>query len=207
MFERVFKDFGLPLAIRTDNGVPFASPNSFFGLTQAVGLVAAARDRHRAHQARASAAERSPRAHASDAEAGSHQAARPRTSCSSRRKFDQFIAVLQPGAPHQALNMRYPAELYSPSPRPYTGLTRARVSLPRPHHHRDRCGRICMGTLKINLSNVFAGQKVGSEGGRGEDLAGELYALRLRASSTTSAGRVNSAENPFAAKVLPMSPV
>ena len=25
VFERVFKDFGLPLAIRTDNGVPFAS--------------------------------------------------------------------------------------------------------------------------------------------------------------------------------------
>jgi len=26
VFERVFKDFGLPKAIRTDNGVPFASP-------------------------------------------------------------------------------------------------------------------------------------------------------------------------------------
>ena len=25
VFERVFKDFGLPRAIRTDNGVPFAS--------------------------------------------------------------------------------------------------------------------------------------------------------------------------------------
>ena len=31
-FERVFKEFGLPTAIRTDNGVPFASPNAFFGL-------------------------------------------------------------------------------------------------------------------------------------------------------------------------------
>ncbi|OWK25139.1 hypothetical protein AJ87_13990 [Rhizobium yanglingense] len=26
VFERVFKEFGLPRAIRTDNGVPFASP-------------------------------------------------------------------------------------------------------------------------------------------------------------------------------------
>jgi ABC-type protease/lipase transport system fused ATPase/permease subunit len=26
-FEAVFKQFGLPKAIRTDNGVPFASPN------------------------------------------------------------------------------------------------------------------------------------------------------------------------------------
>jgi putative transposase len=29
-----FKDFGLPLAIRTDNGVPFASNSAFFGLSQ-----------------------------------------------------------------------------------------------------------------------------------------------------------------------------
>jgi len=28
VFEAVFKEFGLPNAIRTDNGVPFASPNS-----------------------------------------------------------------------------------------------------------------------------------------------------------------------------------
>src|ERR1700740_431912 len=27
VFERVFKEFGLPLAIRTDNGVPFANPH------------------------------------------------------------------------------------------------------------------------------------------------------------------------------------
>ena len=34
VFERVFKDFGLPLAIRTDNGVPFASRSTFFGLSK-----------------------------------------------------------------------------------------------------------------------------------------------------------------------------
>jgi hypothetical protein len=33
VFERAFKDFGLPTAIRTDNGVPFASPNALFGLS------------------------------------------------------------------------------------------------------------------------------------------------------------------------------
>jgi putative transposase len=34
VFERVFKDFGLPTAIRTDNGVPFASGNALFGLSR-----------------------------------------------------------------------------------------------------------------------------------------------------------------------------
>jgi putative transposase len=33
-FERIFKEFGLPKAIRTDNGVPFASPNALFNLSK-----------------------------------------------------------------------------------------------------------------------------------------------------------------------------
>ncbi len=60
VFENAFKEFGLPQAIRTDNGVPFASPNALFNLSQAFGLVAAAWHRDRAHQARSSAAERPP---------------------------------------------------------------------------------------------------------------------------------------------------
>jgi putative transposase len=34
VFEAVFREFGLPKAIRTDNGVPFASPNALFGLSK-----------------------------------------------------------------------------------------------------------------------------------------------------------------------------
>src|ERR1700716_1621487 len=34
VFESAFKEFGLPQAIRTDNGVPFASPNALFGLSK-----------------------------------------------------------------------------------------------------------------------------------------------------------------------------
>lgn len=33
VFERVFREFGIPRAIRTDNGVPFAAPNAFFNLS------------------------------------------------------------------------------------------------------------------------------------------------------------------------------
>ena len=34
VFERIFKQFGLPRAIRTDNGVPFASAHALFGLSK-----------------------------------------------------------------------------------------------------------------------------------------------------------------------------
>ena len=57
--------------------------------------------------------------------------------------------------------MKCPAELYTPSPRPYDGLP----ELDYPFHDRDilvtACGRICMHRKKINISTVLAGQKLG----------------------------------------------
>ena len=76
-------------------------------------------------------------------------------------KFDDFIDCYNRERPHQALDMKYPAELYRPSPRPYRGLD----ELHYPFHDRTvtvtQCGRICFGRRKINLSTVFAGQNVG----------------------------------------------
>jgi len=34
VFERCFKEYGLPRAIRTDNGTPFSSANALFGLSR-----------------------------------------------------------------------------------------------------------------------------------------------------------------------------
>jgi putative transposase len=57
--------------------------------------------------------------------------------------------------------MKCPAEVYQPSPRPYTGLQ----DIDYPLHDKTivvtRCGRICLGKGKINFSQVFAGQAVG----------------------------------------------
>jgi putative transposase len=76
-------------------------------------------------------------------------------------KFDDFIECYNNERPHQALNMRYPAEHYVPSTRPYRGLP----ELDYPFHDRTAtvttCGRICFNRQKINLSVVFAGQSVG----------------------------------------------
>jgi putative transposase len=76
-------------------------------------------------------------------------------------KFDDFIKCFNNQRPHQALNMRYPAELYVPSTRPYRGLP----ALDYPFHDKTVtvtcCGRICFNRRKINLSTVFAGQSVG----------------------------------------------
>jgi len=34
VFERAFREFGLPRAIRTDHGIPFASRSAYFGLSR-----------------------------------------------------------------------------------------------------------------------------------------------------------------------------
>jgi hypothetical protein len=76
-------------------------------------------------------------------------------------KFDDFVECFNNERPHQALNMRCPAECYVPSSRPYVGLP----ELDYPFHDKTvtvtTCGRICFNRQKINLSTVFAGQKVG----------------------------------------------
>jgi putative transposase len=76
-------------------------------------------------------------------------------------RFDDFIDCYNNERPHQALGMRYPAELYRPSARQYHRL----ADLDYPFHDRTitvtQCGRLCMDRRKINLSTVFAGQNVG----------------------------------------------
>jgi putative transposase len=37
VFERAFKEFGLPQVIRTANGVPFASAHALYGLSKLTG--------------------------------------------------------------------------------------------------------------------------------------------------------------------------
>jgi putative transposase len=39
VFERTFQEFGLPRALRTDNGVPFASAHALYGLSKLAVLV------------------------------------------------------------------------------------------------------------------------------------------------------------------------
>jgi hypothetical protein len=82
-------------------------------------------------------------------------------SLQQQARFDAFVQEFNTERPHEALAMKYPAEVYTPSPRPYQGLQ----ELTYPFHDRDvlvtACGRICLHRKKINLSTVLAGQTLG----------------------------------------------
>jgi putative transposase len=66
------------------------------------------------------------------------------------------------------------------------------------------CGRICIGRRKINLSRVFAGQKVGVR-----EVSENIWLVSFMHYDLGffdhETGRVECAPNPFAAKVLAVS--
>jgi len=82
-------------------------------------------------------------------------------SLQQQAKFDEFLKEFNQERPHEALSMKTPAQVYSPSARPYSGLP----EIEYPLHDRDAvvtaCGRICMHRKKINISTVMAGQRLG----------------------------------------------
>ena len=205
VFERAFKDFGLPLAIRTDNGVPFASPHAFFGLSKlSVWWLRLGIRIERIKPGNPQQNGRHERMHLTLKKEATRPAAR--NFLQQQARFDEFITYFNHQRPHQALAMKYPAELYKPSARPYAGLT----ALDYPFHDRTitvtQCGRLCMGRRKINLSTVFAGQNVGVK-----QVADQVWLVSFMDYDLgffdNETGRVECAENPFNATVLPMSPI
>jgi transposase InsO family protein len=159
-FERLFRDRGLPAAIRSDNGVPFASPNGLFNLSKlSVWWLRLGIAIERIKPGHPQQNGRHERMHLTLKK----EATRPpgQNSLQQQARFDAFIDEFNKERPHEALAMKLPAEVYEPSRRSYAGLP----ELTYPLHDRDlmvtACGRICMHRKRINLSSVLAGQRLG----------------------------------------------
>jgi putative transposase len=108
VFERAFKDFGLPRAIRTDNGIPFASRSAFFGLSKlSVWWLRLGIRIERIKPGNPQQNGRHERMHLTLKK----EATRPagRNFLQQQAKFDSFMHCYNFERPHQALNMKYPA--------------------------------------------------------------------------------------------------
>src|SRR5438046_6117548 len=122
VFERVFKQFGLPQAIRTDNGVPFASPHALFGLSKlAVWWLRLGIQIERIKPGHPEQNGRHERMHLTLKKEATKPAAQ--NFLQQQARFDAFIARYNRERPHQALGMNVPADLYAHSSRVYHGLT------------------------------------------------------------------------------------
>ena len=159
-FQRLFEERGLPDAIRTDNGLPFASPNGLYNLSKlSVWWLRLGINIERIKPGCPQQNGRHERMHLTLKK----ETTRPpgANSLQQQARFDEFVSEFNTERPHEALDMQCPGEIYSPSTKPYGGLP----EVDYPFHDKDilvtACGRICMHRKKINISTVMAGQRLG----------------------------------------------
>ena len=160
--EAAFREYGMPWAIRTDNGPPFAS-RAIAGLSRLsvywmkLGIVP---ERIQpGHPEQNGRHERMHRTLAAET-ADPPQANRRRQQAA----FDGFRREFNQERPHEALGMRTPASVYTASPRPYperiaepeydSGFTVRRVY---PH------GQFFWKHHDVFLSKALAGERIGLE--------------------------------------------
>lgn len=202
-FERLFGERGLPGAIRSDNGPPFASPNGLFNLSKlSVWWLRLGIAIERIRPGHPQQNGRHERMHLTLKQ----ETARPPAMniLAQQERFDAFTYEFNTERPHEALDMKRPADIYAPSTRPYGGLPEVAY----PFHDRDilvtACGRICMHRKKINISTVLAGQRLGIK---------EVdYGIWLVSFMTYDLGYIDleqktlqPIDNPFGPRLLPMS--
>jgi len=119
VFEQAFREYGLPRAIRSDNGTPFASVG-LGGLSQLsiwwirLGILPV-----RTRPAHPQDNGRHERMHRTLKQDATKPAAA--TLLLQQDRFDQFVEEYNRHRPHEALGMKFPSEIYQKSARSYTG--------------------------------------------------------------------------------------
>lgn len=162
IFERTFRAYGLPLAIRTDNGVPFAT-QALHGLSylnvwwMRLGIQ---------HQRIRPGCPQENGAHERMHRTLKRQAIKPvRASCTAQqRNFDAFRHEYNEERPHERLNQETPASQYQQSPRPYPERL---PPLEYPGHFLVKTIN-CAGTFRFRdrllyLANALVDQPIGLE--------------------------------------------
>src|SRR4030043_275175 len=159
-FERAFSSYGLPGAIRTDNGVPFASPG-ITGLSRLsvwfirLGIVPERREKgHPEQNGRHERMHRTLKAEATRP---------PQYSMRQQQEvFDRFQSYYDNVRPHEALGQKVPSVVYRRSERSYP-VKLSPIEYPERYkkRHIHSGGSIKWRNNELYLSGVLAGEYVG----------------------------------------------
>jgi transposase InsO family protein len=172
-FERVFREFGLPDAIRTDNGVPFSTlaPGGLSRL--AVWWIRLGIRPERIMPGRPDQNGRHERMHLT---LKSETARPPRSSFrAQQRAFDSFRKEYNQERPHEALDDATPASVYEPSSKRFPNNL---PELEYPDHFRvqraQHNGVISIDGVQFYISNCIDEEYLGLEP-VGEDACWKVY--------------------------------
>ncbi len=161
VFEETFRTYGLPHQILSDGGSPFGS-TALAGLSrlgvwwvklgiQPVHIQPGHPEQNGRHERM-------------------HRTLAPTTRppagnlSAQQRRFSQFMTEYNEVRPHRALDLQTPSELYTPSPRPYSGRT-PEIEYPAHFEVRkaDVGGRISWHDRPLRVSKVLRGELIGLE--------------------------------------------
>ena len=161
-FKRIFREFGLPDRIRTDNGHPFAS-QAIARLSQlSVLWVQLGITPELIRPGKPQENGRHERMHRT---LKRRTANPPRSNLrAQQRRFNEFRRVFNDERPHEALDLDTPASRYTPSPRPYP---KHLEPLAYPGHFEVRRvsqdSTIRWNSRKVFVSHLLARLEVGLE--------------------------------------------
>jgi transposase InsO family protein len=162
IFEAAFREYGLPEAIRTDNGAPFAS-RAICGLSRlAVWWMKLGIVPERIQPAHPEQNGRHERMHLTlKQETMTPMAANRRAQ---QRRFEQFRREYNQQRPHEALGMHTPASCYAPSPRAYPARVRepeydSSMTVRRVHLR----GQFSWKHHDVFVSETLIGERIGLE--------------------------------------------
>src|SRR5579885_3565363 len=178
-FQQLFRERGLPVAIRSDNGLPFASPNALFNLSKLsvwwlrLGITI------RAHQTRSSPAERPPRAHASHAEKRSHSSCRRQSAAAASQVRRLLRGVQQRAAARSARYEMSRRALFFFLP-PVSRSAGTQLSVPRQNRRRHQRRPPMSLPQQDQLKHLFGWTSRRGQGSRRRHLARQLHGLRSR---------------------------
>ncbi len=199
IFEHVFNERGLPTAIRTDNGVPFASPRGLFGLSRLsvwwLTLGIAIERIEPGNPQQNGCHERMHRT----LKAGTTKPA-GENLLQQQEKFDCFSQEFNTERPHEALGMKFPAECYVSSERKFRGPLPIEYPLDDVTLRVNGDGCITMQSKRVYVSTVLEGQPLGAT--EQEDGIWKLRFLNYNFGFFDLESRkFEQADNPFAIKL------
>jgi putative transposase len=158
LLKKLFEEHGLPAAIRSDNGSPFASRTGLLGLTRlSTWWLALGIDLERGRPGCPQDNPAHERFHADlareiEAIGGGEQAV-----------LDEWRHEYNHERPHEALQMRCPAELFQKSERPFDGTPEDLEYGTMRHKKVQKEGIISFGREWVFISGALAGWSVGLE--------------------------------------------